>query len=280
MSTPVISASDAWAALQAGDALAVDCRFDLADTSRGEREYAAGHVPGAVYAHLDRDLADLTVRGRGRHPLPSDAAFSRTLSRWGATPQTLIFPYDDGREARAPRLWWMLRIAGHARVAVVDGGWTAWIAAGLPVETRVPARTPTSYSVRFDRGAIAGSDDVARGLADGSLVLVDARGAGRFRGENETLDPVAGHVPGARNRPFGDNLQADARFKPADQLRREFEALTGGRDPRAVVLMCGSGVTACQNLLAMEHAGLPGARVYAGSWSEWISDPARPVAQG
>jgi thiosulfate/3-mercaptopyruvate sulfurtransferase len=280
MPSPLVSPADAWASLQSGDALAIDCRFDLADTAKGERDYAAGHVPGAVHAHLDRDLADLGVRGRGRHPLPTDEAFSRTLSRWGITPAMRVIAYDDGREARAPRLWWMLRIVGHPRVQVIDGGWTAWLAAGLPVETRAPERTPTSYPARFDRGAIASSDDVARGLADGSLALLDARAASRFRGENETLDPVAGHVPGAINRPFADNLQADARFKDPAVLRREFESLTAGRTPREVALMCGSGVTACHNLLAMEHAGLPGARVYAGSWSEWISSPARPVATG
>ena len=280
MASPVIPATDAWAALQRGGALAVDCRFDLADTARGERDYGAGHVPGAVYAHLDRDLADLSVRGRGRHPLPSDAAFSATLSRWGITPDTLVIAYDDGREARAPRLWWLLRIAGHARVAVIDGGWTAWLAASLPVSTEVPVPTRSDYRVRLDPAAYVSSDQVQSGLATGRIALLDARGAPRFRGENETLDPVAGHVPGAGNRPFADNLQPDARFKAPAQLRAEFEALIGSRDPAGVVLMCGSGVTACHNLLAMEHAGLAGARVYAGSWSEWISDPKRPVATG
>ncbi len=282
MLPPVIEAHAAATALAAG-ARAVDCRFDVVapggDTSRGERDWRASHVPGAVYAHLDRDLADLSVGGRGRHPLPSESALAATLARWGIGPATPVVAYDDGSGAMAARLWWLLRLAGHADAAVLDGGIAAWRAAGLPEESGAPAIAPVSHPVRFDANAIACSDEVLALVGDASRVLLDARAAPRFRGEVEPIDPVAGHVPGAVNRPFQNNLGADGRFKPATVLRAEFESLLDGRDPRRAVLMCGSGVTACHNLLAMAHAGLDGARVYAGSWSEWIVDRSRPVAR-
>ena len=280
----LVPVARAAALIEAGEARAVDCRFDPVgpdcDPSRGERDYATAHIPGAVYAHLDRDLADLSVRGVGRHPLPDALAFSATLSRWGLSPTDQVVAYDDGNGAYAARLWWMLRLVGHARVAVLDGGFAAWRAAELPLESATPTYRPTHYVARYDQGEIETSAGVRGKLASSAIALVDARAAARFRGENETIDPVTGHVPGARNRPFLDNLDTAGRFKAPQDLRRELRAVIGERDPREVVLMCGSGVTACHNLLAMEHAGLPGARVYAGSWSEWITDPARPVARG
>ena len=283
MLPPLIDAHAAAAAI-AGGARAVDCRFDVvapgADTSRGEHDWAASHLPGAVYAHLDRDLADLSVKGRGRHPLPSETAFAASLARWGIGPDTPVVAYDDGSGAMAARLWWLLRLAGHRDVAVLDGGIAAWRAAGLPEESGAPAVAPEVHPVRFDASAIATSDQVLALASDPSQVLLDARAAPRFRGEVEPIDPVAGHVPGALNRPFQDNLGADGRFKPPAALRAEFETLLAGRGANHAVLMCGSGVTACHNLLAMAHAGLDGARIYAGSWSEWIVDPARPVARG
>lgn len=284
MTLPPVIAPEAAAAAIAAGARAVDCRFDVVgpggDTGRGERDWRAAHLPGAVYAHLDRDLADLSVVGRGRHPLPSDHAFAATLARWGIAPTTPVIAYDDGSGAMAARLWWLLRLAGHAEVAVLDGGIAAWRAAGLPEESAPPQSPSSAYPVRFDAAAIADSAEVATLAADPSRLLLDARAAPRYRGEVEPIDPVAGHVPGARNRPFSDNLGADGRFKAPSALRAEFDALLAGRAPRDVVLMCGSGVTACHNLLAMAHAGLDGARVYAGSWSEWIVDPSRPVARG
>jgi thiosulfate/3-mercaptopyruvate sulfurtransferase len=276
----VIGVVEAAQALAAG-ARAVDCRFDVGgDTGRGERDWRASHLPGAVYAHLDRDLADLSMHGRGRHPLPSEAAFVATLSRWGIRPEDQVIAYDDGPGAMAARLWWLLRLAGHARVAVLDGGIAAWRAAGLGEESSVPNPAPSTYRVHFDAAAIADSATVDAMRMDPARLLIDARAAPRFRGEVEPIDPVAGHVPGARNRPFSENLDASGRFKPAALLRDEFAALLGTRQPTDVVLMCGSGVTACHNQLAMAHAGLAGARLYAGSWSEWIVDPARPVATG
>lgn len=275
----LVSADELQALRARGDVLVVDARFDLSDARKGEREYAAAHIPGAVYAHLDRDLSDLSRQGLGRHPLPTDAAFSAALSRWGWHRGLDVVVYDDAGGALAARLWWLLRLAGHERVAVLDGGFAAWRAAGLPVEAGVVERDATDVRVALDRDAVVWFDELQRRLAGGDALLLDARGATRYRGEEEPIDPVAGHVPGALNRPFALNL-ADGRFRPAADLRREFAALLDARRPDEVVHMCGSGVTACHNLLAMEHAGLAGSRVFAPSWSGWISDPARPVARG
>lgn len=269
--------------LRGGGAVAIDCRADLAnrDPQAAEALYASAHLPGAVRADLERDLSDLSIAGRGRHPLPSAESFSRSLSAWGIAPGTPVIAYDAMQGAlAAARLWWMLRLAGHEDVAVLDGGWQGWQAMGMPVEAGVVRRTPVARSVAYDESQLVTSAALAGDLAAGRIALLDARAAPRFRGEVEPLDPVAGHVPGARNRPYGDNLDANGRFKPAAELAADFGALIGAHAPRDTVLMCGSGVTACHNLLAMEHAGLAGARIYPGSWSEWVSDPARPVATG
>lgn len=259
----------------------VDARFVLADPPAGRQAYQASHLPGAVHADLNEDLSELARPGHGRHPLPDEAVFTRRLGEWGIGPQDQVVVYDagDGSMAAA-RLWWMLKLLGHRRVAVLDGGLAAWRALGLP-ETDRPAAPADAgpYPGRFDTDAVVGPDEILARLGDAPGWLLDARGAERFRGEVEPIDPVAGHVPGAVNRPFADNLR-DGRFKPAAELRREFAALTGGRPAQQLVAMCGSGVTACHLALALEVAGLPGARVYADSWSGWISDPARPVARG
>lgn len=269
------------AALPADEALIVDCRFDLADPEGGEREYRAGHIPGAVYASLDRDLSDLGRQGLGlgRHPLPLEQAFSAVLGRWGWRPGLQVVAYDAGSGAlAAARLWWLLRLAGVREVAVLDGGFAAWRAAGLPLETLSPQRTPTEVDLHFDASQVITDHEVLH--AAPAPVLVDARAAARYRGDTEPLDRAAGHVPGALNRPFADNLDSSGRFKPASQLREEFASVLGDTSPGKVVHMCGSGVTACHNLLAMEHAGLTGSRLYAPSWSGWVSDPARPIATG
>lgn len=262
------------------DWLLVDCRFDLADTAVGERDYYAGHIPGAVYAHLDRDLSDHTRLGMGRHPFLSDAAFSELLSRWGFTASTQVVCYDGANGMHAARLWWMLRAVGHEAVAVLDGGFSAWLSAAGDVQSEAPDRIPTQVQVHFDARCFVDFDDVAHLQSSTALTLIDARAAPRYRGEVEPIDPVAGHVPGALNRPFSDNLEADSRFKSAAQLRQEFASLLHERPANTVAHMCGSGVTACHNLLAMHHAGLPGARLFAPSWSGWISNPARPIARG
>lgn len=265
--------------LRSGNILLVDCRFELADAHAGARAYARGHIPGAVYASLDEDLSDLSKQGLGRHPLPDAAAFSVTLSRWGWTPDTPVVAYDAANGAlAAARLWWMLRLAGAREVAVLDGGIVSWAQAGFALDSRAVERKPMRVDVAFDAAQIVYTDALAAALADPRTLLVDARGAPRFRGENETLDKVAGHVPGAVNRPFADNLGADGRFKPAERLRAEFASILGSHRPADAIHMCGSGVTACHNLLAMEHAGLAGSRLYAPSWSGWISDSANPVA--
>jgi thiosulfate/3-mercaptopyruvate sulfurtransferase len=280
MKTTLISAAEL-AALPPGDALIVDCRYDQADAGKGERDYRAGHIPGAVFASLDRDLSDLSRQslGLGRHPLPLEADFAAALGRWGWRPGLQVVAYDAGSGAlAASRLWWLLRLAGERAVAVLDGGFAAWQDAGLPVETAVPSRGATQVEVRYDPAQVV-LDHAAVTERPGQ-VLLDARAAPRYRGDSEPLDRVGGHVPGALNRPFADNLQAGGRFKPADALKREFLAVLGDRAPSQVVHSCGSGVTACHNLLAMEHAGLAGSRLYAPSWSGWVSDPSRPVAKG
>lgn len=262
------------------DLLLIDCRFELADTAKGERAWQQSHLPAAHYAHLDRDLSDLGKHGLGRHPLPDIAAFAQTLARWGWTPDRQVVAYDDASGSTAARLWWMLRLVGHRAAAVLDGGFAAWSAACLPLSSLAPASAAGRVDLAFARDQIVYVQELEQGLAQGDLLLLDARGAARFRGEVEPIDPVAGHVPGARNRPFADNLSADGRFKQPDALRSEFGEVIDGFAPVQVVHSCGSGVTACHNLLAMEHAGLEGSRIFAPSWSGWIADPARPVARG
>lgn len=257
--------------IRTGDVLVVDCRFELADPAAGARAYAQGHIPGAVYASLDHDLSDLSKQGLGRHPLPDATAFSASLSRWGWTPDTPVVAYDAANGAlAAARLWWMLRLAGAREAAVLDGGIAAWTQAGFALDAGVVQREPTRVDTSFDAAQIVYTDALVEALKDSRNVLIDARAAPRFRGENETMDKVGGHIPGALNRPFADNLDAHGRFKPAAQLRAEFEALLGSRRSVDAIHSCGSGVTACHNLLAMEHAGLAGSRVYAPSWSGWI----------
>ncbi|HEY2396755.1 MAG TPA: sulfurtransferase [Rudaea sp.] len=261
------------------DVLIVDCRADIADPQRAARDYTEGHVAGAVHADLERELSDLSKQGLGRHPLPNAEHFSMLLSRWGWTPQTTVVAYDNANGAlAATRLWWMLRLIGHRAAAVLDGGLGAWNRAGYVLTPELPTCATTEVHAAYDAAQIVYTDELRSLGAD--ALLVDARAAPRFRGDVEPIDPVAGHVPGAANRPFSDNLEADGRFKSAAVLRDEFGALLGSHKAGDVVHMCGSGVTACHNLLAMEHAGLSGSRVYAPSWSGWIADPSRPVVRG
>ena len=276
--TTLVQAETLASALGEADLVILDCRFSLADPDAGERAWRASHIPGARYAHVDRDLSDHDKRGQGRHPWPEADAFTTRLAAWGITPSHRVVAYDDGDGAFAARLWWLLRTLGHRDVAVLDGGWTRWTALGLPVDDRVPAAKPAAYAATFDTQRLLDADAVQRHLAAGGL-LVDARAAERFRGEVEPIDPVAGHVPGAVNRPYASNL-ADGRFKPAARLHAEFDALLDGRAADEMVTMCGSGITACHHLLAMAHAGLPGAKLFTGSWSGWIGDRSRPVATG
>lgn len=282
MSTPLISAP-ALRALTASGAplLLADCRFDLADPGAGERAYAAGHLPGAVYLHLDRDLSAPKTGCNGRHPLPLREAFAERLAALGFADDVPVVAYDAAGGMFAARLWWMLRWVGHGAVQVLDGGLAAWDAAGGALSGAAAAPAPAGrFTLRPPLVSTLDFDDLLEGLGRPPRLIVDARAPDRFRGENETLDPVGGHIPGAVNRCFKDNLAADGHFKPAAQLRAEWLALMAGRRPADLVAQCGSGVTACHNLLAMESAGLTGSRLYAGSWSEWCTDPARPIATG
>jgi thiosulfate/3-mercaptopyruvate sulfurtransferase len=280
MKTTLISVAEL-ASWPASEVLVVDCRHDLADAGKGERDFRDGHIPGAVFASLDHDLSDLTRTplGLGRHPLPSEQAFSAALGRWGWRPGLQVVCYDAGNGAlAAARLWWLLRLCGVQEVAVLDAGYAAWQAAGQPVTQQMPQREPTHVSLHYDPGQMLLDHSAAANLKQD--LLLDARAAPRYLGEVEPLDRAAGHVPGAANRPFSENLEPDGHFKPAARLRQEFLAVIGDHTPEQVVHMCGSGVTACHNLLAMEHAGLAGSRLYPPSWSGWVSDPARPIATG
>ena len=256
--------------------LVVDVRHQLADTAYGERSYAAGHLPGAVFLHCDRDLSGPMTGRNGRHPLPAPERLAALFGRVGITAVTQVVVYDDAQGMIAGRLWWLLRWLGHDRVALLDGGLQAWQAANGELSTALPARPATNFVPKM-RDAMVDADYLRAFLQTSRLHLVDARAPDRFRGENETMDPVGGHIPGAVNRFFRDNLQADGRYKPAAQLRAEWLAVLAGTAPEQVVHQCGSGVSACHNILAMELAGLSGSKLYAGSWSEWCADPARPV---
>ncbi|GFZ98168.1 sulfurtransferase [Dyella caseinilytica] len=280
MKTTLISVTEL-AALPPSEVLIVDCRYDQFDAGKGERDYRAAHIPGAVFASLDRDLSDLSriPMGLGRHPLPTEEVFSVALSRWGWHPGLQVVCYDAGNGAlAAARLWWLLRLCGVKQVAVVDGGYAAWTAADQLVSQDIPQPAQTSVSLHYDPVQVLVDHAAVAHLKHD--LLLDARATSRYLGEVEPLDRAAGHVPGAANRPFSENLQPDGRFKSAAVLRQEFLAVMGNHKPEQVVHMCGSGVTACHNLLAMEHAGLAGSRLYAPSWSGWVSDPSRSVATG
>jgi len=274
----LISAAELRALVASGGApLLLDCSFDLADPAAGERAWAAGHLPGALHAHLDRDLSGPKNGLNGRHPLPDRHAFAALAGAWGLTAGRQVVVYDGQGATYAARAWWLLRWLGHGAVAVLDGGTAAWLAAGgTLVSDRVAAAPQPPYTELPPAMPTIDADTLLAGL--GRLFVLDARGGERFRGEVEPLDAVAGHIPGARQRFFKDNLQADGCFKPSAVLKSEFEALAA--PTLHTVHQCGSGVTACHNLLAMAHAGLAGSALYPGSWSEWCSDAARPVARG
>ena len=276
----VISTQTLADALDQADWAIVDCRFDLANPEAGEAAYRRAHIPGAVYAHLDRDLSGPVVPGQtGRHPLPDVAAIAATLGRWGIDERTQVVAYDDRGGAFAARLWWQLRQLGHDAVAVLDGGWPAWVAEGRPARSGSEVRAARTFSPRPRPELLADEAAVIASLRAGGLVL-DARGVERYRGEVEPIDTVAGHIPGAVSAPFAENLDTDGRFLSRDALRARFEALTGDHPAAETIYYCGSGVTGTHDLLAAAYADLPLGRLYAPSWSGWIADPRRPVATG
>ena len=262
------------------DWIVFDTRHDLAYPDKGRQLWQAGHIPGAFFMHLDEDLSGAKTGKNGRHPLPPLADFAARMNRCGVAPGRQVVVYDDGGGSFAVRLWWMLRWLGHDRVALLDGGFAAWKRESRPLDALVPAPREGHFEPRPREGHTVDSATVASSLAGRDLVVVDARAATRFLGENETLDPVAGHSPGAVNRFWQHNLGYDGRFLSPEELHAEFLEELGEADPARVVHSCGSGVTACHNLFAMELAGLAGSRLYPGSWSEWCSDPSRPVATG
>ena len=255
-----------------------DCRHDLMNPQLGEQQYRQAHIPGALFASLERDLSAPKTGKNGRHPLPDPEAFGAWLGRHGVNPGDQVVCYDASNGAMAARLWWMLRWIGHEAVAVLDGGMAKWTSEGRPLTADVPTFPSTDYPININEEAAVGARMVHRRL--GQQLLLDARAPARYRGEQEPIDPVAGRIPGARNRFNMDNVAADGTFKPAEELRADFQRVLGGRAPHEVVNYCGSGVAACHNLLAMEIAGLPGGKLFAGSWSEWIADPARPQERG
>ena len=260
----------------------VDCRHDLMDVAAGRRSYDEGHIPSAYFLSLETDLAGPKNGRNGRHPLPDGETLRRRLEQLGLDDDGQLVAYDAHGGAMAVRLWCLARWLGHEKVAVLDGDLRAWRAAGFPVTaeaTPLPDRAGSLSANRPPLVSLVDADQVVGMLESPRMLVVDARAPERYAGTVEPLDPVAGHIPGAVNRSYGTNLRPDGRFKPAEVLRDEYLALLAGRDVASVVHQCGSGVTACHNLLAMEHAGLAGARLYPGSWSEWVADPARPVAR-
>ena len=254
-----------------------DCRHDLANAALGEQQYTEGHIPGALFAHLDRDLSALKTGGNGRHPLPEPRAFISWMGKQGLKPTDQVVCYDGGPGAMAARLWWMLRWAGHEQVAVLDGGLAKWSREGKPVTADLPQFEATSYPGKAKGSLYASLALVEKKLKRGALL--DARAPVRYRGEQEPIDPVAGRIPGAKNRFNNDNLASDGTFKSPESLREEFEKVLSDRNSSDVINYCGSGVAACHNALAMEIAGLTGSRVYIGSWSEWSADPTRPISR-
>lgn len=281
MYTTLISTQELAAHLGNPDWVVFDCRFALTDPDGGRRAYEAGHIPGARYVHLDEDLASPAGPDTGRHPLPDPKVLTEKLCRWGVGVNRQVVVYDDSYGAMAARMWWLLRWLGHPDVALLDGGYPKWLREKRPVATEVPADIQRAACACLpERSQWTSAGEVLQATADGKTRLIDARPDRRFSGEYEPFDPVAGHVPGAINWPFDENLDTDGTFLPPEALREQYQALLKGVAPHEVIHMCGSGVTACHNVLAMEAAGLPGSKLYPGSWSEWITDPSRPVATG
>lgn len=280
MAKTLVSVDELIAHLDDPDWRIFDCRHDLGNVDYGEQAYAKGHIPGALFMHCDRDLSGPMTGRNGRHPLPDIETFARRMGECGITPDTQVVAYDNEGGVFASRLWWMLRWLGHDKAALLDGGLAGWRRAKQPMEIEV-RRFPATTFVPRPQDIQVDAAHVLAHLRAPDMLLLDARNEDRYAGRNETLDPVGGHIPGAINRFFYDNLDdAGIYFKPADELRAEFADIIEGRDPRTVVQVCGSGVTACHNLLAMEVAGLAGSKLYVGSWSEWCSDPSRPIATG
>lgn len=280
----LISASELAEHLDDPDWAIIDCRFSLAETEKGRQDYLHAHIPGAVYAHLNEDLCAPVVPGKtGRHPLPEVSQLVKNFSRWGIDSSVQVVAYDDWEVApgaMAVRLWWSLRYLGHKAVAVLDGGWERWIAEGRPTQTGEEQRSPRNFVAQLQPELLMSSQDVEKMRLDPAYKILDSRAEERYRGEVEPIDPVAGHIPGAISAPYAKNVGVDGRFLPPEQLQKRFKSLVGDTPAENSVFYCGSGVTAIHNVIAYIHAGLGEPRLYLGSWSEWITDPERPVATG
>jgi thiosulfate/3-mercaptopyruvate sulfurtransferase len=279
-STTLIDTNSLARDLGRADLVIFDCRSELGNPRWGEEQFASSHLPGAQFLHLERDLSGPIEATTGRHPLPDPLLAAEMFAARGVGEGCQVVAYDQGNGAYAARAWWLLRWLGFQDVAVLDGGLAAWRAAGLPLTQATIEPEPRRFRLKVDRNALVDAALVEHARRRPGNLLIDARGADRFAGRNETIDPIAGHVPGARSFPFAGNLAPDGKFLARDALRRRFDSLLGSLPPSALISMCGSGVTACHNLLALEHAGLPGARLYGGSWSEWIRDATRPIETG
>jgi thiosulfate/3-mercaptopyruvate sulfurtransferase len=277
MHTTLISTESLAAHLNEPSWLIADCRYNLKDEEWGRAQYSAAHISGAVFVNLAHDLAGPRTGTNGRHPLPSPEAMASAFARLGIGDDTQVIAYDQDAGPFAARLWWMLRYLGHDSVAVLDGGFAKWLREDRPVHRGEETRPAAAFTPRLRKGMRVTVDDVVARLGDASTLLVDARSAERFAGQPDPLDSVPGHIPGARNRPYRHNISDEGTMRPGSELKADFEQVLGGRRPDETVMYCGSGVTACHNLLAMEHAGLRGAKLFAGSWSEWEADPKRPI---
>ncbi|NOX42386.1 MAG: sulfurtransferase [Gammaproteobacteria bacterium] len=277
MFTTLISAKDLFAHINDPEWIVFDCRFTLTETEAGRYAYQQSHVPGAIYVHLDEDMSSPVTQSTGRHPLPDVKAFSEKLSAWGVDGTKQVVVYDDVFGAVAGRMWWLLRWMGHTQVALLDGGLPVWQREKYPVQDQLPALTPSTFIPNVNHDLLVDTDFVESSLSDNNIVIIDARAEQRFLGEVEPLDKVAGHVPGAISMPYDDNLAVSSNFETPEELFNLYNENINQVNYKKVIHMCGSGVTACHNILAMEHAGMNGSRLYAGSWSEWITNPQRPV---
>lgn len=279
-STTVVSTGQLAQHLDDADWIIFDCRFTLTKTEAGRLAYQQGHIPGARYVHLDDDMSSVVTPTSGRHPLPDSKIFAEKLSRWGVDSRKQVVVYDDSFGSKAVKMWWLLRWLGHDNVALLDGNWQMWVKQKLPVSTELPKVIPAKFESRVHNELVVDTEEVDFARRERCSVLIDARPEQRFAGEREPLDKVAGHIPGAINWVYEENLDFDGTYLPAEELRESYLKLMHDLKPNQVIHTCGSGVTACHNMLAMEIAGLHGSKLYAGSWSEWIADPTRPVATG